>query len=146
MRREFYDAMFDELYTSYLRVSQVMSALALMAVIIAVAGLFGMATLLAGRRRREIGVRKSLGAGTLQMVRMMLVSFAKPVAIANVIAWPAAYFAARRYLDFFIEPIPLTPLPFLLALAATVAVACAAVVGQTVSAARTRPAEVLRHE
>jgi len=55
-------------------------------------------------------------------------------------------FASRQYLDFFIEPIPLTPLPFLLALAATVATACLAVVGQTVRAARTRPAEVLRYE
>lgn len=80
------------------------------------------------------------------MVRMLLGSFAKPVVIANLIAWPAAYFAARLYLDFFIEPIALTLLPFLLALAASVGVACAAVGGQTMLAARARPADVPRHE
>ena len=80
------------------------------------------------------------------MTWLLLGAFAAPVVVANVIAWPGAYFAARKYLDFFIEPIALTPLPFLLALLVTVGIACAAVAGQTLRAARIRPADVLRSE
>src|SRR5690606_5744817 len=97
-RREFFDTIFNDMYESYLRIAQVISVLALMAMLISVVGLFGMATLVAGRRKREVGIRKSLGAGTPQMTWLLLRTFATPVVVANVIAWPAAYFAARRYL------------------------------------------------
>jgi putative ABC transport system permease protein len=68
------------------------------------------------------------------------------VLIANVIAWPAGYFAARAYLNQFSQSIALTPWPFLASIAITLAIAWLAVVGQTLRAARTTPAEVLRHE
>ena len=111
-----------------------------------------MATYVAGRRRREIGVRKTLGGSTTQMIRLLLTSFSRPVLVASVLAWPAGYLAARAYLNQFPESIPLTwsnPLslwPFAAAVVITGAVASLAVAGQTRRAARTTPAEVLRHE
>jgi putative ABC transport system permease protein len=108
--------------------------------------LFGMAIFVAGRRRREIGVRKTLGGTTTQMVALLLTGFSRPVLIANVIAWPAGYLAARAYLNQFSGSISLTPWPFAFSVVITLAIACLAVLGQTLRAARTTPAEVLRNE
>jgi putative ABC transport system permease protein len=144
--RRFYDDAFERSYAGYERTSQLFSTLAAMAFGICVAGLFGMAIFVAGRRRREIGVRKTLGATTAQMISLLLAGFSRPVLIANLIAWPAGYLAARTYLNRFGEAIPLTLWPFVLSAAITLAIASLAVLGQTVRAARTTPAEVLRNE
>jgi putative ABC transport system permease protein len=146
IRRRFLDEVFESAYSQYVRINQLFGALAVMAFAICIAGLFGMAIFVAGRRRREIGVRKTLGGSTAQVVRLLLTSFGKPVLLANLIAWPGGYFAARAYLNQFDGAIALTPWPFVLSVAITLAIACLAVVGQTLRAARTTPAEVLRNE
>jgi putative ABC transport system permease protein len=68
------------------------------------------------------------------------------VVLANLIAWPLAYLAARAYLDVFISPIELTAMPFIGSLVATLIVAGLAVAQQTLRAALLKPATVLRHE
>jgi putative ABC transport system permease protein len=144
--RRFLDEIFERAYAQYVRVNQLFGVLAAMAFAICIAGLFGMATFVAGRRRQEIGVRKTLGGSTTQMISLLLGSFSRPVIVANLIGWPAGYFAARAYLNQFSESIDLTPWPFVLSVVITLAIAWLAVVGQTLRAARTTPAEVLRHE
>jgi putative ABC transport system permease protein len=144
--RRFLDEIFESAFRYWLLVNQLFGLLALMAFSICIAGLFGMATYVAGRRRHEIGVRKTLGATTRQMIALLLVGFGKPVLVANLVAWPFAYLAARGYLNQFSQSIELTPLPFLLSLGITLAIAGVAVVGQTLRAARATPAQVLRHE
>jgi putative ABC transport system permease protein len=99
-----------------------------------------------GRRTREIGVRKTLGASTGRILRLLLLDFSKPVLIANLIAWPVAYIAAKAYLAIFFDPVSLTPAPFLLSLVITLLVAWASVGLQSWRAARAKPAGVLRHE
>jgi putative ABC transport system permease protein len=94
----------------------------------------------------EVGIRKVLGAETQQMVLMLLASISRPVIVASLVAWPLAYLVARVYLGAFLEPVALTPIPFLLGLASTLGVAGAVVLGKTLRAARISPAEVLRHE
>ncbi|HEX5049053.1 MAG TPA: ABC transporter permease [Gammaproteobacteria bacterium] len=142
--RRFLDEIFEAAYAQYVRINRAFAVLAVMALGICAAGLLGMATFVAGRRRREIGVRKTLGATTARMIAMLLAGFARPVALANLVAWPAAYFAARAYLSQFSQAIELTPLPFVLTGVATLVVTCLAVIGQAVRAASTTPAEVLR--
>ena len=144
--RRFLSDVFESNYSTFARVSALFTGLAAIAFAICVSGLFGMATLVAGRRLPEIGVRKTLGASAPQMAAMLLRGFALPVLIANVIVWPLAYWAARSYLDMLLSPIELTLWPFLLSLVATLGIACVAVVGQTLRAARARPADVLRYE
>ena len=144
--RHFVDDYFNEAFEFYLLVSRVLTGLALLAFGISLTGLFGMATLIAGRRMREVGVRKVHGASGGRMVAMLLASFSLPVLVANVVVWPLAYVAARKYLDAFQAPIAVTPVPFLLSLAITLAIAWLAVGTQTLHAARTRPADVLRYE
>jgi putative ABC transport system permease protein len=144
--RRFLSEVFESNYSTFARVSGVFAGLAAIAFAICVSGLFGMATLVASRRLPEIGVRKTLGASAPQMAAMLLRGFAMPVVVANLIVWPLAYWAARSYLDMLLSPIELTLWPFLLALVATLGIACVAVVGQTLRAALARPADVLRYE
>ena len=146
IERQFLDEIFGEVYETYLRLSQAFTTLSAVAFAISVAGLFGTATLITGRRRREIGVRKTHGASVARIVSMLLASFSKPVVIANLLVWPPAFFAARAYLDTFRDPIALGPLPFAASLAIVCAIAWVAVGTQTLRAARTRPADVLRSE
>ena len=146
IRRYFLDELFEENYLTFTRVNQVVTCLALFAVFIATIGLFAMAIQVASRRVREIGVRKTLGASTRDIVQMLLADFGKPVLIANLIAWPLAYLAATAYLNMFIQRVPLTPIPFVVCLLFTICIAWMAVGGQALRAARVRPAEVLRAE
>ena len=142
----FVDEVFEENYRAFSRVSQIFAGLALLALFISTVGLFGMAIQVASRRTHEIGVRKTLGASTRQVIFMLLRDFAKPVLIANLIAWPLAYFVAKAYLSPFVHRVALTPLPFLLSLVLTVGVAWAAIGSQAFRAARVTPAQVLRYE
>jgi putative ABC transport system permease protein len=144
--RRFLEEIFERAYSQYVRVNQLFGVLAVMAFAICIAGLFGMATFVAGRRRQEIGVRKTLGGSTAQMIALLIAGFSMPVLVANLIAWPAGYLAARAYLNQFSQSIELTIWPFVASVAITLAIAWLAVGGQTLRAARTAPAEVLRHE
>jgi putative ABC transport system permease protein len=106
-----------------------------------------MAVQTASRRIHEIGVRKSVGARTGQIVAMLLRDFSRPVVIANLLVWvPAFYVLQKYYLSVFIQRITLTPVPFVLSLAIVVLIACAAVGSQALRASRANPARVLRFE
>ena len=146
IKRKFMDEQFDESFKTFGMINTVFLALAVFAVIIASMGLVGMATFVVGKRFNEIGVRKTVGATTGQILRLLLWDFSKPVVIANIIAWPVAFLMAQGYLSLFITRAPLTPVPFLLSLAFTIAIAWGAVANQAIRAARTNPATVLRYE
>ena len=140
------DQLFDKNYANFGRVNQVFGGLACVAVVIALIGLFGMAVHVASRRVREIGVRKSIGARTGEVVVMLIRDFSKPVLIANVAIWPLAYVAARAYVNLFVERMPITPLPFLATLAATLLLAWLVIGARVVRASRVSPTVALRHE
>jgi putative ABC transport system permease protein len=114
--------------------------------LVALAGIFGMALFVVTRRRHEIGIRKSLGAGSNEILRQLIVEFAKPVVVGNVIAWPIGYLLANVYVEWFVEQMPFTPWPFLLSLAITLSLAWLGVGRQALQAARLVPAQVLRDE
>lgn len=144
--RSFFDEAFDEAYERFLRLNQIFGVLAVLALAIATAGVVGMATLVTAQRRREVGVRKVMGATAASIVRMLLATFLLPVIVANAVVWPIGYFAAREYLSAFLDPVELGASPFAAALGVTLAAAALASAAQTVRTARVRPAEVLRDE
>ncbi|HEU4619065.1 MAG TPA: ABC transporter permease [Gammaproteobacteria bacterium] len=146
IKRRFADDYFNDSYAAFARINQAFTAFAVLAVAIAAIGLAAMALSVTNRRRGEIGVRKILGGSAAQMTLMLLAAFGRPVAAANLIAWPFAYAAAHAYLAIFIDPIELSVMPFVGSLIATLLIGGIAVARQTLGAARLRPATVLRHE
>jgi putative ABC transport system permease protein len=146
LERRFMDQLFEDSYDTFDTVSSLATALTVCAIVIALMGLFGMAVQVTNGRLREIGVRKTLGAKSRQIFRLLLLDFAKPVVLANLIAWPFAALGAHAYLNMFFTPLHLSPLVYLVSLASTVVIACAVVWGQSWRAARAQPADVLRYE
>ena len=126
--------------------AQTFAAFALLAVIIGCLGLFGLAAFTAERRTKEIGIRKVLGARTRDIVRLLVWQFSRPVIIANVIAWPIAWWMMRDWLNGFDQRIPLTPVPFLVAASIALGIAIATVVGHALRVARANPIHALRYE
>ncbi|HKX92169.1 MAG TPA: FtsX-like permease family protein, partial [Sphingomicrobium sp.] len=126
--------------------AQIFAAFSMLAVIIGCLGLFGLAAFTAERRTKEIGIRKVLGARTRDIVRLLVWQFSRPVIIANLIAWPIAWWMMRDWLNNFDQRIPLTPVPFVIAAAIALGIAIVTVVGHSVRVARANPIHALRYE
>ena len=125
---------------------KIFAAFSSLAVIIGCLGLFGLAAFTAERRTKEIGIRKVLGARTRDIVQLLVWQFSRPVIIANVIAWPVAWWLMRDWLNGFDARITLGPTPFLFAAALALGIAVATVVGHAVKVARANPIHALRYE
>jgi putative ABC transport system permease protein len=87
-----------------------------------------------------------LGAKVRDIVRLLAWQFSKPVVLANLVAWPVAWWAMRDWLNTFDARIALTPTPFALAGLMALAIALATVAGQSIRVARTNPIHALRYE
>ena len=126
--------------------AQMFAAFSLLAVIIGCLGLFGLAAFTAERRTKEIGIRKVLGARTRDIVRLLVWQFSRPVIVANLIAWPVAWWLMRDWLNKFDDRIDLGPTPFLTAALIALAIAVVTVVGHAFKVARANPIHALRYE
>jgi putative ABC transport system permease protein len=98
------------------------------------------------RRRREIGVRKTLGASVPRVLALLMRESSRPVILGNLIALPLAAIATQTILATFMSRMSGSVLPFVTSLVLTVAVAWLAIGTQAFLAARVKPAEVLRYE
>ena len=143
---KFSEDIMRELYTAEDARAKIFAAFSLLAVIIGCLGLFGLAAFTAQRRTKEIGIRKVLGARTRDIVRLLVWQFSRPVIIANIIAWPIAWWLMRDWLNTFDQRIPLTPVPFVMAALIALGIAVATVVGHAVKVARANPIHALRYE
>lgn len=117
-----------------------------LAVLIGCIGLWGLASFNTQRRVKEVGIRKTLGASSYDIVRLLVGQFLRPVLIANLVAWPLAYVAMRTWLAGFNDRIALSPLYFVGASAAALLIAVITVIGQSLRASRAAPAWALRHD
>lgn len=142
----FTDNEFERNFRTYEGINKGFTGLSLIALAISSMGLFAMAVFTAIQRRHEIGIRKTLGASTWEVTSLLIRDFTRPVVIANIIAWPIAWYAASTYLKGFMQHVELTPLPWVMGFIFTLVIAWVAVGGQAFSAARVKPAEVLKSE
>jgi putative ABC transport system permease protein len=146
IQRAFVDDDFAALDEAEQERMKMFGAFALLAVFVACLGLFGLASFAADRRTREIGIRKVLGATHGNIVRLLLWQFSRPVLVANLLAWPVAWYFLASWLGNFPYRVALTPLPFLAAGLVALLVAWGTVFGHARRVASSEPVAALRYE
>jgi putative ABC transport system permease protein len=115
-------------------------------IIIACVGLFGLSSYTAEQRTKEIGIRKAMGASVRQIVGMLINEFVRCIVIANIFAWPIAYFANNDWLEDYAFRISQSPWSFVFAAVLTLIIGLLTVIYQAVKAAVANPVETLRYE
>ncbi|MDA1369290.1 MAG: ABC transporter permease [Proteobacteria bacterium] len=145
-RQEFMDQRFEEMYRSEQRQSEIFTAFSIMAILIAGLGLFGLASYLTEQRTKEIGVRKVLGSGVADIVTLLTKDFSKLVLIANLIAWPAAWYFMNNWLESFAYRTPMSVGIFLFAGVLAWLIASVTVGTLAAITANINPTLSLRHE
>ena len=143
---QFLDQLVRDQYRAEDAETQLFAAFAGLAIVIACLGLYGLAAFTAERRTKEIGIRKVLGAKVKDLVKLLVWDFSKPVLVANLLAWPAAYLLMRNWLNAYPYRIDLGPAPFVLAGLGAIAIAWVTVASHAARAAQSNPIHALRYE
>ncbi len=143
---KFLDEDFDRMYRSEERMFNILKYFAIMAIIIACLGLFGLASFTAEMRTKEIGIRKVLGATETNLTILLCKEFAFLVLLANIIAIPVAYYLLGGWLEDFAYRISLEWSYFLIAALTALLIAVLTVSYQAIKAALANPIKSLRYE
>ncbi|MEJ1963757.1 MAG: ABC transporter permease [Gammaproteobacteria bacterium] len=143
---QFMSQILNDLYSDILRQTRLFAAFSAVAIVIASLGLLGLAVFTAQRRTREIGLRKVMGASQSDILRFIGWQFARPIVLANLVAWPCAWFLMRRWLEGFAYHVSLGVTSFVAASALAAVIALITVTGHALLVSRARPVEALRYE
>jgi putative ABC transport system permease protein len=142
----FMDDDFNATYQAEQRVGKIFISFAILAILIACLGLFGLVTYAAEQRTKEIGVRKVLGATVINIVTLLSKDFLKLVLIASFIAFPIAWFGMNQWLQDFAYRVTLSWWIFLAAAFIAIIIALVTVSLQAIKAAIVNPVKSLRTE
>lgn len=142
----FLDESYEQLYESERKTGTIFNFFSLVALFIACLGLYGLASFSAEQRTKEIGVRKVLGASVAEVVFLLSKEFTKWVLMANIIAWPVAYYFMNKWLEDFAYRIDITLWVFVLSGGIALLIALVTVSYQAIKAALANPVESLRYE
>ena len=134
------------LYESEGRLSKIFSSFTLFAIFIACLGLFGMASFTAEQRTKEIGIRKVLGASVSGVVVLLAKDFLKLVLFANILAWPLAYFAMKKWTQGFAYQAGIGVEMFVITGALAALIALLTVSFQSIKAALSHPINAIKYE
>ena len=133
-------------YSAEEKTGKLISIFTALALFISCLGLFGLAAFMTNRKVKEIGIRKVLGASVRSIAGLYSKEFTKWVIVANIFAWPVAYFLIDRWLGNFAYRIVLTPMPFVISGAAALLIALITVSSHAIRAAMANPVDSLRSE
>jgi putative ABC transport system permease protein len=142
----FLDDTFREAYKSDAQFQGMIQAFTLIVLLIGCLGLFGLATYSIQRKKKEMGIRKILGASLGRLAALFFGEFARPVVLSNLIAWPIAYILARKWLQDFAYQTTIPFWVFLAGGALALAIAFLTVGARVIRAAAENPIEALRVE
>ncbi|MBT3755431.1 MAG: FtsX-like permease family protein [Candidatus Cloacimonetes bacterium] len=142
----FLDESYDRIYRDEKKLATLFNLFASLAVIISCLGLFGLASYLAERRTKEIGIRKVLGSSVTNLVYLLTVDFIKWVLVANIIACPIAWYVMHKWLQNYAYHTPLSVELFILTGLITFLIAFITVGYQTIKAANSDPVKALKYE
>ncbi|MDH4271311.1 MAG: ABC transporter permease [Candidatus Aminicenantes bacterium] len=143
---QFMDETYDAMYKSEILMSRQSRVFSAVALFLTCFGLFGLVSFMAERRTKEIGIRKVLGASIPEICVFLGRGFTKPILLANLIAWPVAYFYLKAWLQKFAYHIDLRIDAFLVAGVSTWMIALIAIMGRSYRAAAANPVESIRNE
>ena len=143
---QFLDDHFKEVYRTDAQITQMVSILAFLAILISCLGLFGLASYSAERRIKEIGVRKVLGASMSSIVSLLSKHFIWLVLIANAIAWPLAWLTVNKWMQDYAYRVPMSWWVFALAGLIALGIALVTVSVLAMKAAMANPVQSLRSE
>lgn len=142
----FSDERYNQQYNLDEQLSRVLTTFAILAILIACLGLFGLSSYTILQRTKEIGIRKVLGGSVTGIVRLLSVDFVKLVLLAAVIATPLSYFLCAEYLSNYSTRISMRMDLFALPFVTVILVALLTISIQTIRAAKSNPADVLKNE
>ncbi len=142
----FVDQELDKLYRAEENLSRVAGAFSVLAILIACLGVFALAAYAAEQRKKEVGIRKVLGASVPGLVALLSKDFVRLVLVAFVVAAPVTYFAAKQWLGAFAYQVPVGPAPFVVAGLLALSIAILTVSFHAVRAATANPTSTLRAE
>ncbi len=142
----FLDEALNRLYRSEQRIGTLFRYFSILAILISCLGLLGLASFMAEQRTKEIGIRKVLGATASNIVALLSKEFTKWVIVANVFAWPIAYFALNKWLQTYAYKTNVALWSFILSGALALFLALTTVSYQSIKAALANPADSLRYE
>lgn len=142
----FLDQSFGELYENEQRLSRIFAYFTILAIIIACLGLFGLSSFIAEQRMKEIGIRKVFGASAANIIYHLSSNFIILVLVANLLAWPVAYFFMDTWLNNFAYTINFGFSVFFLAAIISILVALLTILFIAIRASLTNPSASLRYE
>jgi putative ABC transport system permease protein len=146
IRRHFLSQDLQDIYADIILQGTAITLGASLAGVIAALGLFGLSAHSTEQRTKEIGIRKSMGAGTGDIMRLLIWQFTKPVLWANLIAWPIAWFLMSRWLQGFAHHVDMQPQLFAASSALAMVIALLTVSVHCWLVARAKPVTALRYE
>lgn len=142
----FLDEEIDKLYQSEGRMGDLFGLFSILAICIACLGLYGVVSFVSENMTKEIGIRKVLGATAADLVSTLTKDFIMWTLLANIIAWPIAYYAMNKWLQSFAYRINISWWMFALSGGIALMIALTTVSFQVIKAARANPVESLRYE
>jgi predicted permease len=142
----FIDQEIEKTYRVEERTGSLLKYFSVLAILIACIGLFGLATYTVEQRRRELGLRKVLGASGRSIFRLVSGEFMKLLLLASLIAVPISLFMLHKYLSNYGYHINLDPVIFVIALLISIFVALVAISYQLITAIHSDPAKSLKYE
>jgi len=134
------------MYRSDSILAKVLGYFSLLAIFISCLGLFALAQFSSQQRTKEIGIRKVVGATVLGIISLLIKEFTRWVILANIFAWPIAWFVMNKWLQNFAYHINLTIGSFLLAGVLVFMISIFAVSYQSIKAAIANPVDSMRYE
>ena len=137
---------YESIYTDEAKLIQIIGYFAILAIFISCLGLFALSTYMAEQRTKEIGIRKILGAKTSSIVSLISREFVKCVIIANVIAWPVAWFAMKNWLDGYVYHTKISIDIFGITLLISMSIALITITYQSISTAIKKPVDAIKYE
>ncbi|MEE4196252.1 MAG: ABC transporter permease [Bacteroidales bacterium] len=142
----FLDDQYQIIYRSEIQFGNLVLTLTILAILIASLGILGLTTLSTELRTKEIGIRKVLGAKSGSILKLIIVEYSKWVLLANILAWPVAYYLLRQWLQQFVYRTDITLSSFIISGLIAYLIAIATISYRALKVSNLNPVHTLRYE